>query len=181
MKIIHSEKLPAGEFVVRYPVLSDAQAMTEYINTLSNERTFIRFQGEHMSVEDETKYLEGLLKSIENKKSVQLLAFIDDTLIGISGIEMKDKTEGHEGVFGISIAEDYRNQGLGKLMMKLVLESAERELPDLKLITLEVFATNEVAIPMYQKFGFVEHGRLPGGVKLADIFVDRILMHKKLV
>lgn len=178
MKIVHVAELPENKLIIRYPVLSDAAAMCDYINTMSVEQTFIRFQGEQITLEDETKYLESLLQNITNKRSVHLLAFVDDELVSISGVELKDKTEGHQGLFGITVAKEYRGQGVGKLMMQTILTEAEKELSDLQIITLEVFGTNELAISMYEKFGFKEYGRLPQGIKLKAKLVDGVFMFR---
>jgi len=44
------------EIIIRYPLKSDVSALRNYINTLSREKTFIRFQGEQVSLADEKKY-----------------------------------------------------------------------------------------------------------------------------
>lgn len=50
----------------------------------------------------------------------------------------------------------------------------------LKIITLEVFSLNILAQNLYKKFGFMEYGRLSGGIKYKNKFVDDILMYKKI-
>ncbi len=63
------------EIVIRYPEINDLSEMLRYINELSSERTFVTFQGEKITKEDEKRYLEKKIKAIENKKAVSLLAF----------------------------------------------------------------------------------------------------------
>ena len=61
-QIIFERKISAGKYIViRYPQEGDAQLICDYINTLSREQTFIRFQGEQISLADETKYLNDQL------------------------------------------------------------------------------------------------------------------------
>lgn len=178
-KIVHQGKTKDGKnFVIRYPTLNDALEMCNYINTLSKEKTFIRFQGEQITLTEETTYLNEELKKINNNRSVQLLILLDKKVVGNSSIDLKDKSESHEGTFGISIAKEIRGEGIGRLLMELVLKEAEENLPELKIITLGVFGDNELAYKMYQKFGFKEHGRLPNGSKHKDAYVDHIYMHK---
>ena len=105
------------EILIRYPQVGDAQAMTDYINALSDERTFITYQGEHETLDSESSFLNAKLKKIENKKSVMLLAFSDDKLIGIAGIDLDIRTQRHIGTLGISIAKDYRGKGVGKILL----------------------------------------------------------------
>lgn len=168
------------DIIIRYPVKGDAQAMCDYINTLSKEQTFVGFQGEEQSIEDETEYLEKQLKKISEKKTVQLLVFCDNELIGISGIDLKDKTESHEGVFGISLNNKHRGEGIGKKLMELTLTEAKNNLPQLRIVTLGVFGKNSLAINMYKKFGFKEFGRLPDGVFRKDEYDDHVYMYKNL-
>lgn len=169
-----------NKIIVGYPTKDDTQIFCDYINALSREKTFVRFQGEEISLEDEEKYLKSQLKRITNKQTVKLLVFCNDKLIGISGIDMKDKTESHEGVFGISIAKNYRGEGIGKKFMQLVLREAKKNIPQLRIITLGVFGNNPLAKNIYEKFGFKEYGRLPKGSLLKGKYVDHIYMYKNI-
>ncbi len=169
-----------NHIVIRYPTREDAQAMCDYINILSKEQTYITFQGEQINLEDEEKYLYGQLDKIAQRQAIQLLVFSNNQLIGIAGIDMKDKVESHEGVFGISLAKDYRGEGIGKTLMRLVLEEAENNLSHLRIITLAVFSSNSLAIEMYKKFGFKEYGRLPKGILHKGEYVDHVYMYKSI-
>lgn len=46
----------AKNILIRYIQQGDAEVMMEYINTLSQEQTFIRFQGETLSLEEEQQF-----------------------------------------------------------------------------------------------------------------------------
>ena len=150
--------------------------MWEYINTLSKEKTFIRFQGEKISLKEETVYLDTMLKKIEAKKAVKILAFCEKELIGICDVNIQDKTERHIGLFGITIKKEWRNKGIGKKLMDLTINEARNNLKGLQLIILGVFANNPKAIKMYHRFGFKKYGLLPNGVYLQDKLVDHINM-----
>ena len=179
--IIYQGKTKTGkEIVVRYPEMGDLEEMLAFINNLSDEKTFVRYQGEHETVESEKKYLEGRLKAIKDKKAIHLLVFCKNKLIGASDIHMMDKTEKHIGVLGISIAKNFRGEGVGKILMNLVEEEAKKKLPDLKMITLGVYSPNTVARDMYKKIGFVEYGILPNGITRGGKFEDAVLMYKNI-
>jgi ribosomal protein S18 acetylase RimI-like enzyme len=173
-----SEK--GNKIIIGYPTSDDAQIFRDYINALSKEKTFVRFQGEKIDLADEEKYLNSQLKRIAKKQTVELLVFCDNKLIGISSIDMRDKTESHEGVFGISISREYRGEGIGKKFMQTVLEEAEKNMPQLKIITLGVFGNNPLAKSIYEKFGFKEYGRLPNGSLHKEKYVDHIYMYKNV-
>jgi ribosomal protein S18 acetylase RimI-like enzyme len=181
MKIIYQGKTKTGkEIIIRYPNASDVREMLRFINELSDEKTFIRYQGEHETLESETKYLASRLGEIEGKKAVHLLVFSENRLIAAAEIYVLVKTEKHIGILGITVAKDSRGDGLGKLLMELVVEEAEKEIADLKIVTLEVYATNEVAQALYKKMGFIEYGKLPNGVMRSGIFEDRLMMYKNI-
>jgi RimJ/RimL family protein N-acetyltransferase len=179
--IVYSGKTEKGTDVsIRYPKLSDAAEMLRYINTLSKEETFILFQGEQLTLSEETKFVRMLLKKIKNNKVVTLLAFHENVLIGNSGITMKEKAEKHVGDFGISIAKEFRGQGIGKLLMKFVLEEGEKYLENFEICTLGCFSDNTCAMEMYKKFGFQLFGSLPKGIRHKDVYVDHIFMYKTM-
>jgi len=179
--IIYQGKTKTGKkIVVRYPEMGDLEEMLVFINNLSDEKTFVRYQGEHETVESEKKYLEGRLEAIKDKKAVHLLVFCKNKLIGASDIHMMDKTEKHIGVLGISIAKNFRGEGVGKILMNLVEEEAKKKLPDLKMITLGVNSPNTVARDMYKKIGFVEYGILPNGIIRGGKFENAVLMYKNI-
>lgn len=167
-----------NKILIRYPLANDASAMREYINALSKEQTFIRFQGEKMSLTDEAKYLKAQLKRINKNQTVQLFVINNKKIIGICAVDMKDKTESHEGVFGLSVAKGFRGEGIGSLLMKLTLEESLRNMLELKIITLGVFSNNSLAMDMYIELGFIEYGRLPKGVLHRGQYVDHVYMYK---
>ncbi len=180
-KVVYQGKTKDGvDFEIRYPKKEDAKALCEYINKISKEKTFIRFQGEELTLEDEVKYINEQLEKIDKHLGVLLLIICQDKVMGCSDLETKDKTESHEGVMGISISKEIRGEGIGKIFMKTVIEEAIKNIPQLKLITLGVFGDNELALNMYPKFGFTEYGRLPGGSFHKGSYVDHIYMYKKV-
>jgi ribosomal protein S18 acetylase RimI-like enzyme len=181
MKIVYQGKTKTGkEILIRYPDIGDELKLWEYVNKLSKEKTFIRLQGEEISREDEVKYLDSQLLKITNHQCVHLLVFCGDELISASDIHMLDKTEKHIGIFGIAILNGFRGEGLGKLLMELIIKEAAKEIPDLKIVTLEVYSTNSIAQGLYQKMGFVPYGKLPNGVMRSGAFEDRLMMYKDI-
>ncbi|NEO99983.1 MAG: ribosomal protein S18-alanine N-acetyltransferase [Symploca sp. SIO2E9] len=60
----------------------------------------------------------------------------------------------------LAIHPNYQRQGLGKLLLSVLLKDAVRR--NLERATLEVRPSNQVALSLYQKFGFSEAGRRRG-------------------
>lgn len=153
--------------------------MRRYINALSKERTFILRQGEQISYTDEKKFVQEQIAKIKKDRAVFLLVFSGATLIGSSGITLGAGAKSHVGDFGIIIAKNFRDQGIGTLLMKLTLAEAKKRLKGMKIITLGVFANNPRAIALYKKFGFKRYGTLPGGVFLRGKFADEHFMYRR--
>jgi len=180
-KQVYQGKTKKGnEISIRYPLSTDLKSLFSYINTLSEEQTFIRFQGEQVSLAEEKKYLDSQMEKIAKREAVKLLVFHGEELIGVADIVMLDRIESHIGSFGITIAKGYRNEGIGKLLMKLALDEALKNLPQLKIVKLGIFEGNDIAYKMYKRFGFKEYGKLPKGVKFRGGFIDHIYMYKQV-
>ena len=181
MKIVYTGITKNGQkIVIRYPQSSDLMPAWRYINKLSAEKTYILFQGEKISKKSEEAWLNNLLKNIRSKRAVALFVFVDDQLSGIADVIIKNPhiVQAHLGEFGISLSSDIRGQGIGKLLMSLVISEAKKNLKNLKLIFLNCFSPNKVARHLYQSLGFIECGCLPNGLFHRDQFVDQIMMHK---
>lgn len=172
--VLFHETINGHDVMIRYPVIEDAPALQSYINTLSNEHTFILFQGKQMTLEQEEEWVkEGLQSGL----SVKGLLFVDGTHAGTADVDASpmELASSPEAVFGISLAKEFRGQGYGKLLMKTVLDEAKRVLP-MRVIILDLFGNNTVARKMYESFGFVEVGRIPNGVLHNGVYVDDVTM-----
>jgi len=180
-EIIFETKTKNGKTVsFRYPTINDVEILKNFINKISLEKTYITFQGEQQTLEEETKWLESVLKNIKENKCVNILAFIENKLVASSDITLKSLVKKHVGVFGIIVDIDYRGEGIGKLLMELTISESVKNIKGLKIIELEVFANNPIAFNLYKKMGFIEFGRLPKGIKHKEKFIDAVLMYKKV-
>ena len=79
----------------------------------------------------------------------------------------------HRAGLGMGMERPYRRRGLGQRLLEIAIEWAIAQ-PFLEWIDLGVFNTNPVAQQLYQKFGFVETGRIEDrfrldGQKVSDI------------
>ncbi|OGK16327.1 hypothetical protein A2774_05285 [Candidatus Roizmanbacteria bacterium RIFCSPHIGHO2_01_FULL_39_12c] len=179
--IIYSGLTKKGKkILIRYPKITDTESILNYFNTLSKEKTYIRFQGERLTLKEEEKYMRDILKKIKENRVVKLLAFISDKLVGVADIKMQEKIETHVGIFGITVAKEFRGEGIGKLLLKLAIEEAKKKIKDLEIVTLGCFANNQAACTMYKNFGFIEYGNLPEGVKHKREYVDHLYFYKKI-
>lgn len=159
---------------------NDVNELLSFMNTLSKEQTYIRLQGEELTMDEEIRYIDDFIRRIKEKKAVKFLAFNEKELVGVADVYLKDKIENHIGVFGITIKKEWRGKGIGRKLMEQTLKEAAESIGGLKIIELGVFANNPVAKKMYEKMGFVEYGKLPKGIKHKGEFVDHLYMYKEV-
>ena len=176
-KIIRSKS--GREITLRYPNIGDLDKVLEYINRISAEDTFITFSGEVITYNEEEKYLNGVLSNIAKGNSVVLYAFDGNKLIGIADVNRdlhgKKRTR-HVGVFGITVAKEYRGDGIGEKLARSVIDEAHRKIEGLKMILLNVYGPNSKAQKLYVKLGFKEYGRLEKGLWYREEYYDSISM-----
>lgn len=178
--VVAQVSTPKGEVAIRYPRPDDLSALLDFINALSREQTYILFQGEQMTLEEEEAWLSARLKELADGRAVSLCVIHAGTVIGTAAVTLKGLAERHVGVLGISVQAGYRRLGIGAALLDAVLSEAETKLEGLRIIELGVFGNNPVARKLYESRGFIEHGTLPGGVRHRDAFVDHILMHRRV-
>jgi len=81
----------------------------------------------------------------------------------------------HVGEVGVSVAREWRGQGVGRLLMEAAIAAA-RASPDLRRLSLRVFASNTPALRLYETLGFQVEGRRPGHVRIRGRDEDVLLM-----
>lgn len=166
--------------VLRPPKAGDEQILFGYAQALEAEDTFVLLNsGQPVTWSEESNYLKTTLDKIRANWQVHELAFFENKLIGSSQISLQGRRKMHVGNFGISVAAEFRGDGIGELLAKVVIEEARQKLK-IEIVTLEMFETNKVARSLYEKLGFVEYGRLPGGLEHKGVKVNAILMMKRL-
>lgn len=173
---LHSQK----ELTLRYPQQSDVQALMTYINDLSQEKTFISYQGQQMTLEEEEKYLQGLLHKMKKQNKQSILALDEDRIVAHFEVTRGARTEKHIGLFGAGISSGCRDQGLGTFLLALTEKLIPANLPGIEILRLQVHADNDRGIHLYKKMGFRQFGRLLRGVKLENRYEDLIYMYKNL-
>lgn len=171
------------EVVLRYPSWGDLEGMRTFINKASQEDTFITFSGEVVSIEDEKAYLERIFQGMEDQDFIVIIGVYQDQVVASASVERvltSRLRKRHVGSFGITIDSEFRGVGLGKALADTVISQAVTEIPELEIITLSVYSENIRAQKLYEKLGFKEFGRLPGGCYYRGRYIDEIEMYKKV-
>ena len=177
-KLIHHIK--SGEQVtIRVPEIIDAQAVLDLkrnylINTTTLPLTIDEYPND---VEKESSLIEAYKKS---KNSVFLIAEINGEFVGnIDLTGSKRSKMDHTGMIGMGIKEQWRNQGLGKILIQSVIDWAKIN-PVIQIIWLDVYATNEIGYSLYKKMGFEVSGIIKGFFKEGGTYIDKVQMYQHI-
>lgn len=160
------------------PSMDLLQPYTDFINRLSKEDTYLYLAGEHYSYEMQKNWLENALREIKHKKHYFIWAYIDGKIIGNCDVHRGGIRELHVGTVGLFIDQDFRGQGLGKFMARMILQKSKAL--NYQILRMEAFVENKIAINLYKNFGFKEYSRLPNGLFSKGKYSDKIEMYKKL-
>lgn len=183
--VVYSFKTKKGEdAIIRYPIMSDVSDMTQYINTLSTEDVYVTFSGEQISYNDETIYLEDQVRKIQLGETVKLVCIVNGKMVGISDVYRNiqgRRRSWHIGIFGISVAKEYRSDGIGYELARVTIDEAKKNIRGLRIITLSVYKPNDIAMNLYRKLGFKEYGLLPKAVWYKDTYIDEISMYLDVI
>lgn len=99
------------------------------------------------------------------------------TVIGWCDVYRKPhECQDHVGTLGMGIHANYREQGLGSILIERVLKKALTA--GLERVELDVFADNSRALALYQKFGFEVEGKKRRARKTRHGYQDIICMGK---
>jgi RimJ/RimL family protein N-acetyltransferase len=89
------------------------------------------------------------------------------------------ETQRHRAILSMGIEREFRSQGLGSLLLSKALNWAARQ-EALAWIDLGVFSHNAHARRLYNKFGFIEFGRVIDRFRVDNFRIDDIQMSLEL-
>jgi RimJ/RimL family protein N-acetyltransferase len=163
---------------------SDLDALVLFANSFVREKKrnkelgIISFE-KRMTRAKEKEFLDKTLLNVAKRRGVSVAAFDGDRLVGHCDIVGRSSNEEkHTGLLGIIVAQGYRGVGLGKEMVRTALRQASKL--GIWLVELEVFATNEPAMHVYERLGFKAFGTIPKKILRDGRFIDIVGMYVHL-
>lgn len=126
-----------------------------------------------LSVEEEREFLA---KSATAPNSIFLLAEVDSEIVGELNCRggTRQATR-HAVTLGISVRQEWRRQGVGAALLAEAIAWA-KQTGIVTRIELQVYARNEPAIRLYQKFGFEVEGRRQRVIFQDGEYLDDLVM-----
>ncbi|MDQ0882185.1 RimJ/RimL family protein N-acetyltransferase [Peribacillus sp. V2I11] len=163
---------------VRTGELEDAEAVLDIQNAVISEGEYFIAVSEEFNKTPEQQR-DWIRRLLENERETIIVAELNGAVMGWIVFQAENrKRMSHKGSFGMMIRKNYRGEGIGKELIKALLEWAEAN-PFIEKVSLGVFSTNQRAISLYKKMGFVEEGRKVKEFKISEReYVDDIIMYK---
>ncbi|WP_019376650.1 GNAT family N-acetyltransferase [Virgibacillus halodenitrificans] len=170
--------LPKEKIVIRTANTKDAPRILQIEREVVSEETFLITSLEEFdkTVDQQSDWIENM---IHNDRETMLVAEYSGQVVGWIVFMSQNRIRlSHTGSFGMMIEKNFRNMGIGKLLINGILDWAEVN-PCIEKVSLGVFSTNKRAIALYKKMGFIEEGRKVREFKISDTeYVDDVLMYK---
>ncbi len=160
----------------------DLDGIWENFNQVVENRTFLPVLTPVVSKFEKEAWLDDLHLRNEICVVAELVGAPEGKHVAaqctIENIEWE--TAAHVGVLGIIVKDGYRDRGLGRAIIEYAIEAARAA--GKKKLNLAVFATNERAIALYEKVGFVQVGYRKRQYKYKHgEYFDEVLMDLDLV
>ena len=157
--------------------------MLELHNELIEEEAMIGGDSKRPRQQQVDSHAE-MMKSVESGRAVVVIAEADGKAVGQSNARKRSGRLRHTAGLGVFVKKQYRNQGIGSMMMMMMmmmmmeLENQARKI-GVEILYLEVYGVSP-AVRLYERLGYREYGRLPGGIKYRGEYVDRVSMYKRI-
>ncbi len=160
---------------VRRASEADAPQLLKNINDVGAEQDWILTESLGWDFAREREWIRGF----DDVTSVLYVAEVDGKVVGQVDAHISSYPKArHVASLGIAIVKGYRDVGVGRALMERIL--AWMKARGVEKAVLEVFSTNERAIALYKKMGFVIEGARHRHYKVRGQYVDDVLMAKWL-
>lgn len=163
------------KLVIRQACVDDAINLNVFLKTAILESDHFGYEPDELTITDEEQaHTISMFSKADN--AILLVATLNDKIVGdLSFRAGSSKKFRHVGEFGVQVLRDYWNLGIGKELIKYLINWA-KENKSIYKISLRVRSDNQNAIYLYKKLGFQEEGILRGEMMSNGILYDLIHM-----
>ncbi len=127
----------------------DAESFRLCLDAVARERLWLSFLS--------APPLDQIERYLSSSALIQFLAARGTRVVGWCDVTPKPLPGfQHSGVLGMGLLPEFRGQGLGKSLLLQALQSSREA--GIRRVELEVYASNRIAISLYEKHGFLQEG-----------------------
>lgn len=156
--------------------LDDAQKTIDYMNFVAGESDQFAFSKNEFkrTLKEEEIFIKWL--RMQNT-SAMFVGKIDGEIVTIGNISSEQRRRvSHHSEIAVSVKKEFSSQGIGKLMIEEMINFAKAT-NETEILRLVVKEDNDIAIKLYETFGFKEYGRFEKYYKIDGKYFDQILMN----
>jgi len=127
----------------------------------------------------ETKIPSWETWNVAHIKSCRFKAILQDEIVGWAALSPTSKRSVYKGVAEVSIyiTSDYRNLGIGTLLLSTLITASEKE--GFWTLQASIFSNNKSSIALHKSLGFREIGYREKIGKLNDIWYDNTILERR--
>lgn len=175
IKSFRSKK--GNEVIFRYPVKTDFADMYSFACDIGSEDTYVALDAPP-SEQEEHDFFDRMLREVESRESIYIMAYVNGSFAGNGRVNRGKGRHHHVGGLGISLTRQYRDEGIGTELMRLLIDEAKSH--GLRLLTLTCFETNAPALRVYEKLGFKRSGIIPGAISYKGDYIGEVQFYLPL-
>lgn len=164
-----------NEIIYREPTADDAKMIVDFYNVVGGETHFLSFEKDEYPMGYEAQ-AEEIASVNAHPTSTMILAMDGDELVAIGTINSGNKIKSrHQGELGIVVAKKYQAKGIGTEIINRLLDFCRGNGVTTR-VQLDTCCDNDVAVKLYEKFGFEVEGRLKNTQYLDGKYSDLYVM-----
>ena len=154
--------------IIRTAVQDDAFATLELYRSVIAEGRYTLLEPDELK-RDEKGEKASIAADLENPNWLCIVAEVDDRIVGMAKVRggVLKRTSHFGEVDSVWVYADERKMGIGTVLMNAIVSWSVSN-QTIEKLGLFVFSTNEAAIRLYERSGFVIEGRAPKDIKLGD-------------
>ena len=159
---------------IRKATVEDAHAIVTAEKEIAETPGYFCSQPSELSEQNVIKTISSLADS---EKGIYLVAERDGKIVGHAFLEpLHLKAICHVAELSIGVHHGWQEKGIGTALMEELIAWAKQS-KTIEKIELNVRASNDRAIALYKKMGFIEEGRLKKRIKINESqYIDDVLM-----
>ena len=154
---------------------ADARQSRQLFAEVAAEGRYIRTEEVRWSIRD----LRKRYRRSWSPSEATIMALAEGRVIGTLGAAREPHpVTRHVGSIGMQVAKGWRSRGVGSALLAEAFRWARWA--GVEKLALTVYPDNDRARKLYEKFGFVEEGRLVGHSKKRNGYEDEVVMGRWL-
>jgi len=159
--------------------IDNAEVFMEFINEIINDDSVKISFKEKRTLRGEIGWLKDVIKLMDQKKMIQMVAFQNSQVIGMSDITLLKERKSHVGDFGIALTKRSRGHKTGFILAKATMERGIDFFEgQLKMIRVCFPASKDQVKNFYKNLGFVEVARIPDQYLFDKLEAETVMIKK---